>query len=52
MREALFLVKNGVPYREATEMEPDIRMAHVITFRQFEGDVFDWPTGTWVSRNA
>jgi len=44
---ALWLVKNGVPYDVAFNMgEADI-LAHMIVFASFEGTNFDWRRMRW-----
>jgi hypothetical protein len=42
---ALWLVRNGVPYRTAMQMEEHELLAHAITFSGFEsGKKWDWTT--------
>jgi hypothetical protein len=40
----LWLVKNGVPYERAFDMEDAERIAHSVVFGEFEGQKFNWST--------
>lgn len=46
-RAALSLVKNGVPYETAMTMSAARRLAHVVTFGEMDGRVFDWHAQRW-----
>ncbi len=50
MGEVLYLVKNGVPWSVAMELEPDVRFGMVVALTRFDPDVnsvFDWDAGKW-----
>ncbi|GAC1626785.1 MAG: hypothetical protein NVS9B10_15070 [Nevskia sp.] len=41
MRQALWLVKNGVPFDTAMNLDPVAMFAWSVIFREFEGAEFD-----------
>jgi hypothetical protein len=43
----LWLVKNGVPYDLAFNLEDHELLAHVIVMGGFEGNVWDWNSMDW-----
>jgi len=43
----LWLVKNGVPWSEAFELDQAEVMAFCVTFGEFEGGEFDWSSMQW-----
>ena len=47
MTEALFHVKNGIPFDVAFSVDAELRGAWCIRFGMFEGAEFDWSTGSW-----
>ena len=47
---ALWLVKNGVPYEKAMEMDRVELLAHSVVFGEFEGSTFDWRAMRWEKR--
>ena len=44
LREALWLVKNGVPFDVAFSLDDVTRAAWSIVFSQMEGHKFNWST--------
>lgn len=52
IREALWLVKNGVPFETAFRMDEIERVAWCITFGEFEGGTFDWATRAWEEKEG
>lgn len=42
LHQSLYLVKCGVPYELAMEMDDAERLAHAVIFAEFEGSGFDW----------
>ena len=46
--ETLWLVKNGVPYEAAFELDAEERMAYLVIFAEFQGAKFDWRAMRWV----
>lgn len=45
-------MKNGVPYNLAMdELEESEVMAHVVTFGELDGQVFDWKAAAWVPQS-
>jgi hypothetical protein len=48
----LALVKNGVPWDVAMNLDPIERQGMCIRFGIMEGGVFDWETGGWRKRDA
>lgn len=51
IREALWLVKNGVPFETAFRMDEIERVAWCITFGEFEGGTFDWGARAWEEKD-
>jgi hypothetical protein len=49
--ECLFLVKHNIPFDVAFSLDAEMRAAWVIRMSSFEGNEFDWVTGTWVRQN-
>jgi len=49
--DALNLVKNGVPWDVAMNLDPVERAAFSIAFGTIEGGKFDWEAGRWASRD-
>jgi hypothetical protein len=49
--EALWLVKNGVPYDVAFQMDHAERMAHCVVFGELEGNEYDWTALRWRVKN-
>lgn len=47
MRQALWLVKNGVPYDVAFSLPAEERVAYMIIFGELEGGKFDWARMDW-----
>jgi hypothetical protein len=43
----LWLVKNGVPYDKAFNLDDIDLMAHWIVMGELEGGVWDWQNGRW-----
>jgi hypothetical protein len=46
----LWLVKNGVPYETAFDLDDDDLLANVIVMGEFEGLLWDWPSMKWRER--
>ncbi len=46
-RDALSLVKHGVPYEKAMTMSAARRLAHVVAFGELDGRTFDWHALRW-----
>ena len=46
----LWLVKNGVPYDIATNLDDDDLLAHVIVMGEFEGQLWSWSSMAWVPK--
>jgi hypothetical protein len=44
MRECLWLVKHGIPFDVAFELDDVTRAAWCIVFSEMEGRTFDWST--------
>lgn len=47
MREALWLVKNGVPFDVAFSVDDVTRAAWAIILSEHEGATFNWATMDW-----
>jgi hypothetical protein len=43
----LWLVKNGVPYDKAFDLDDVERLAHAIIFGEYEGNIWDWSAMRW-----
>jgi hypothetical protein len=48
LAEALFLVKNGVPFDIAFSLPHDERLAYIVVFGMLDGRRFDWDSLTWL----
>lgn len=47
MREALALVKSGVPFDVAFALDDDTRCGWLIALGEIEGGKFDWSSMRW-----
>ena len=47
LRQVARLVKIGVPFREAWEMNPAMRLAWLVVDGENEGREFDWAELAW-----
>jgi hypothetical protein len=46
----LWLVKNGVPYDVAFDLDADDLLAHTIVMGEFEGSKWSWDDMAWEKR--
>lgn len=52
LTEALWLVKNGVPFDVAFSLDEAERLGWSIIFGQFEGGEWDWNSRSWRRKDA
>lgn len=49
--QCLYLVKNGIPYDIAMNLDAVERDAFMIIFGTLDGSEFDWRSAKWKERN-
>lgn len=47
--DALFLVRNGVPFDVAFSLEADERTAWIVVLGELDGRVWDWGAMRWTA---
>jgi len=50
LQTALWLVKNGIPYDIAMNLDDVERLAYAVIMGQFDGNSFNWDRGQWKER--